>query len=191
MTKAEFYRNARTDLPGPMASVRVVEATTTLAGPLCAATLADLGADVIMFLQLAAKADIVSPWHRRCVSPSDLSQRSNTGIRIDIVCAQKRGVCGSNDFKRSRWNSFQNQLDTDLEKFALHICSPWHRRRVSPSDFNQRSNPGIRIDVRPRNGALRDRRFDLRVVPFRFCIVRARHPGTDRSPKEACDTRVV
>ena len=102
MTKAEFYRNARTDLPGPMASVRVVEATTTLAGPLCAATLADLGADVIMFLQLAAKADIVSPWHRRCVSPSDLSQRSNTGIRIDIVCAQKRGVCGSN----VRWRAY-------------------------------------------------------------------------------------
>ena len=47
MTKAEFYRNARTNLPGPMAGVRVVEATTTLAGPLCAATLADLGADVI------------------------------------------------------------------------------------------------------------------------------------------------
>jgi len=72
-----------------------------------------------MFLQLAAKADIVSPWHRRCVSPSDLSQRSNTGIRIDIVCAQKRGVCGSNDFKRSRWNWVQNQLDTNLEKFGL------------------------------------------------------------------------
>ena len=47
MTKAEFYRNARTDLPGPMAGVHVVEATTTLAGPSCAATLADLGADVI------------------------------------------------------------------------------------------------------------------------------------------------
>ena len=101
-----------------------------------------------------------------------------------IVCAQKRSVCGSNDFKRSRWNSVQNQLDTDLEKFGLHICSPWHRRRVSPPDFNQRSNPGIRIDVRPRNCALRDRRFDLRVVRFRFCIVRARHPGTDRSPKK-------
>jgi len=47
MTKAEFYRNARTDLPGPMAGVRVVEATTTAAGPLCAGMLADLGAEVI------------------------------------------------------------------------------------------------------------------------------------------------
>lgn len=47
MTKAGFYRNARTDLPGPLAGVKVIEVATTWAGPICCAVLADLGADVI------------------------------------------------------------------------------------------------------------------------------------------------
>ncbi|MCP3919562.1 MAG: CoA transferase [bacterium] len=47
MEKKDFYRDARGDLPGPLAGVRVVEATTTWAGPMCGCILADFGADVI------------------------------------------------------------------------------------------------------------------------------------------------
>ncbi|MCZ6664217.1 MAG: CoA transferase [Gammaproteobacteria bacterium] len=47
MQKSEFYSDARDDLTGPLAGVRVVEATTTWAGPMAGCMLADFGATVI------------------------------------------------------------------------------------------------------------------------------------------------
>ncbi len=45
--KADFYRDARSDLPGPLHGIRVLEATTTWAGPMAGCVLADFGAEVI------------------------------------------------------------------------------------------------------------------------------------------------
>jgi formyl-CoA transferase len=47
MEKAAFYRNARTDLTGPLDGITVLEATTTWAGPMAGCVLADFGARVI------------------------------------------------------------------------------------------------------------------------------------------------
>jgi formyl-CoA transferase len=47
MRKDEFYREARSDGVGPLAGLRLVELTTTWAGPMCGCIFADFGADVI------------------------------------------------------------------------------------------------------------------------------------------------
>jgi len=47
MDKDAFFRGARRDLPGPLAGLVVLEATTTWAGPMCGCILGDFGAEVI------------------------------------------------------------------------------------------------------------------------------------------------
>ncbi len=47
MDADEFFADAREDLTGPLQGVRVIEATTTWAGPMAGCVLADFGADVI------------------------------------------------------------------------------------------------------------------------------------------------
>jgi formyl-CoA transferase len=44
---SHFFREARSDLDGPLHGVRVLEVTSTWAGPRCAGMLADYGADVV------------------------------------------------------------------------------------------------------------------------------------------------
>jgi formyl-CoA transferase len=47
LEKSAFYAEARPDTAGQLAGLRVLEATTTWAGPMCGCLLADFGADVV------------------------------------------------------------------------------------------------------------------------------------------------
>ena len=107
MEKAEFYREARTDVPGPLAGIRVLEAATTWAGPLCACILADLGADVIK-VELAEGEvnrrlppfirdgeNPISPWHatvnrnKRCMV---LDIRKEAGRDLFLELAKRADI---------------------------------------------------------------------------------------------------
>jgi formyl-CoA transferase len=95
MKKKDFYRNARTDIPGPLSGVRVLEATTTWAGPMCAAVLADFGADVI-------KVEIPSGDVGRSLQPNlpgtDISfahatvNRNKRALSLDVRTEQGRDI---------------------------------------------------------------------------------------------------
>jgi len=95
MKKDEFYCDSRTDLTGPLAGVRVLEATTSWAGPMCGAVLADLGADVV-------KVEIPSGDVGRALFPmlpgTDVSfahatvNRNKRGLTLDVRRAKGRDV---------------------------------------------------------------------------------------------------
>jgi formyl-CoA transferase len=95
MNKIDFYRDARSDVPGPLAGVRVLEATTTWAGPMCCAILADLGADVI-------KIEIPTGDVARRLLPNlpgttvgfghATVNRNKRSLGLDVRCAEGRDV---------------------------------------------------------------------------------------------------
>jgi len=94
--KEAFYADARHDLTGPLAGVKVLEITTTWAGPMGGAVLADLGADVI-------KVEIPSGDVARALMPMPVSDvalmhatvnRNKRSLAIDMTTADGRRIIG-------------------------------------------------------------------------------------------------
>jgi formyl-CoA transferase len=95
--KDAFYKEARWDIPGPLAGVRVLEVTTTLAGPRCGNLLADYGAEVIR-VELASQPDIsrlLPPFLPTDPPDSFLNatvNRNKKSIILDVRTAEGRDV---------------------------------------------------------------------------------------------------
>ncbi len=130
MNKADFYADARSDLTGPLAGVKVLEATTTWAGPMCAAVLADLGADVI-------KVEIPSGDVGRAISP--MLPGTEIGFAHATVNRNKRSL--SLDVRHEEGREIFLQLaaqaDVLVENFKVGTMGRYelayeHVREVKP-----------------------------------------------------------
>lgn len=97
MLKADFFRNARGDLPGPLKGIRVLEATTSWAGPMCGCILADLGADVIKVEALDGEvARKLPPYvtgdEGRVSFMHATVNRNKRGLTLDLRREEGRGI---------------------------------------------------------------------------------------------------
>ncbi len=97
MEKSEFYREARADLTGPLAGVRVLEATTTWAGPMCGCVLADLGADVVKVeLPSGEVARNLPPFIPGCDPPLSFAHasvnRNKRSLTLDLHAEKGRDI---------------------------------------------------------------------------------------------------
>lgn len=120
MDKADFYRSARHDLPGPLAGLRVLEATTTWAGPMCACLLADFGADVIK-VELPDGEVIrrMPPFIPDTTPPLSLAHatvnRNKRGLGLDLRTSEGRDL-----FLR-----FATRVDIVVENFRPGTMQKW------------------------------------------------------------------
>jgi len=129
MQKEEFFAEARDDLTGPLAGVRVLEIATTWAGPHTGAVLADLGADVI-------KAEIPTGDVARSLMPLPDSEVS---LMHATVNRNKRSLAidMTTDDGRQTLLDVAATCDIVLENFkagtlARHGLSYQHVKAVKP-----------------------------------------------------------
>jgi formyl-CoA transferase len=116
--KSEFYANARTDLSGPLSGIRVLEVTTTWAGPMAGCILADLGADVIKLEHPDGEVGRVVPPrlpHSELTVFNETVNRNKRNISLDLH--QARG--------RELFLELCRSIDIVLENFKPGTLSSW------------------------------------------------------------------
>jgi formyl-CoA transferase len=116
-----FYKNARTDISGPLEGIRVLEISTTWAGPRCGGVLADYGADVVR-IETAKSPDIARflPPTLPGTNPPDgflhaCGNKNKRSLALDI-----RKPEGREAFMR-----LLPQFDVVLENFKKGTMASW------------------------------------------------------------------
>jgi formyl-CoA transferase len=139
MEKSEFYRDAYKDFPGPLTGVRVVEATTTWAGPMCGCILADFGADVV-------KIELPGGEVTRRIPPFLPGTESRVSFVHATVNRNKRSV--TLDLRRSEGREVFLRLaenaDIVVENFKPGTMEKWG---VGYRDIEQRNRDIIYVSV--------------------------------------------
>ncbi|MBI1987500.1 MAG: CoA transferase [Nitrospinae bacterium] len=122
MRKEEFYRGALPQSLGPLEGTRVLEATTSFAGPMAGTVLADLGADVIK-VDFPGTGEVI-----RQVGPfvPSSSKLESSAFHLSINRNKK---CISLDLRtpegRELFHQLAAQMDVVIENFKPGTMEKW------------------------------------------------------------------
>lgn len=116
-----YYREARSDLPGPLAGIRVLEVATTIAGPRCGLVFADYGADVIR-VELGKSPDVMRflpPFVPNTTPPESCQyttfNRNKRAITLDIRKPEGREI----------FLKLTSRTDVVVENFKKGTMASW------------------------------------------------------------------
>ncbi|MGH9000764.1 MAG: CaiB/BaiF CoA transferase family protein [Acidimicrobiia bacterium] len=120
MEASEFYEPVPTPGPGPLAGIRVLEATTSWAGPMCGCVLADLGADVV-------KVELAGGEVARKVPPFLPGSDPPLSFMHATVNRNKRSVCLDlrTEAGREVFLDLARRSDVVLENFCAGTLDGW------------------------------------------------------------------
>jgi crotonobetainyl-CoA:carnitine CoA-transferase CaiB-like acyl-CoA transferase len=123
MTKAEFYREARSASVGPLEGIVVLEACTTYAGPVAGAELADLGAEVIK-CELPETGDVCrlfGPWVPNAPAQDKGAPFLSINRNKKAITLNFHHECGQEIFRQ-----LARRADVVLQNFRPGALDKWN-----------------------------------------------------------------
>jgi crotonobetainyl-CoA:carnitine CoA-transferase CaiB-like acyl-CoA transferase len=123
MTKEEFYKEANYNSRGPLEDIVVLEACTTYAGPVAAAELADLGAEVIK-CELPVTGDVCRLFGPRAPNAPE----QDRGAPFLSINRNKKAVTLNFHHPRGQeiFRRLARRADVILQNFRPGALDKWH-----------------------------------------------------------------